>query len=339
MDNHSRELRRLSTPLEQPNAEASRQTTELLLGTRRYVLFHKRLEMIANRPGSVMITGQSGAGKSTFARYLHTCSPQRHRQLHRWGCGEFENAFANATLFGHTAQAFTGARKDTAGLLETADGGTLILDDVDYLSPHLQAKLLRYLDDGSFHRMGEPEKQRHSNVRIIATTNKNLSKLIDKRAFLPDLFFRMRRWWIHIPSLDTYPEGIARLATYYLESIDARENDGQRMGWHFSSDALQLLSLMSFPGNYRELEDVIENLCAFAEGSLTPVTASDLVRILTRHVYGGAQILSLNEDMSRDEKILQILNLTKRNVTLTAEIIGCARNTVYNVGKKHSILS
>nr|VFJ45829.1 MAG: Sigma-54 interaction domain-containing protein [Candidatus Kentron sp. DK] len=309
-----------------------------LLGPRRYPAFLSRVETIARQQGPVLITGESGSGKSTIAELLHRKSDRAPGPLSRWGCGEFQPEFADAALFGHTAQAFTGAKSELRGLLASAHGGTVILDDIDYLPLPVQGKLLRFLDSGSFRQLGRVDREEASDVRIIATTNKDLAALVREGRFLPDLLFRIRRWWLHLPPLRDSGEGVGHLAQHLLANIDRRAHDIGEAGWHFDEDALTVFSLMHLPGNFREIEDLVEVVAAFAEGDRLPITAEQLVDAITNNVYGGREVIGITRDMNRDDAIERFLKLTGRRAHLTAKIVGCAPNTVYKVGRERGLL-
>lgn len=316
-----------------PNPESP---LAIALGAPRWRRMEQDAERIARQPGPVLITGETGTGKSTLAKWIHDHSHLSDRSVVRWGCGEFDVNTVNAALFGHSDQAYTGAREARAGVFDEADGGTLILDDIDYLPMPVQSKLLRVLDDGGYRRLGEPTKLRSSDVRLIITTNKSLPQLISDNRFLPDFYYRLRRWRIHLPALRENKAGIRKLCSHYFQQIDQREN-GTRSGWHFDENALNLLCEFPWKGNLRELRDAIENISLLVDGDKHPVSAESVGQVLSNHVFSDQKEALFGKNVSRDDQIRRVLNWV-RNIKLTAELVGCSRNTVYKVVRNDGLV-
>ena len=303
-----------------------------LLGN-RFPRLKSEWQRLATEPRPILITGESGTGKSTCAELIHSMSPRKQQPLQRWGCGEIDADFANASLFGYKKGAFTGAEADNPGLLATTHEGSLILDDIDYLPVNVQSKLLRFMDTGHFNRLGEPGKTYQADVRLIVTTNKDLFKLVDEQRFLPDLLYRIRSWWIDMPSLRDRPNGTRKLTQFLLH-----QRATQR-GIHLELDdsALELLKLMPLNGNMRELSDLIEILCVYSNPDISTIDAADFCKIIGNRVYGNVPLCNYNSKEKRENQILEVLRLTQGQVPSTAQFIGCAPNTVYTLAKKHGI--
>lgn len=216
---------------------------------------------VAGTGASVLITGESGTGKSELARALHEASPRAARPFVEVHCGALAGSLLESELFGHAAGAFTGARATRAGKFEAADGGSLFLDELATASLDLQVKLLRVLETGSFERVGE-NATRRIDVRLIAATNLDLASEVAAGRFREDLFWRIQVVALELPSLRERPEDIELLARRFLERARERHGRGPR---DIEAGALELLRRHPWPGNVRELRQAMERaalLCA-----------------------------------------------------------------------------
>jgi DNA-binding NtrC family response regulator len=211
---------------------------------------------VASTSASVLITGESGTGKSELARALHTASPRADRPFVEVHCGALAGSLLESELFGHAAGAFTGARGARAGKFEAADGGSLFLDELATAPPDLQIKLLRVLETGHFERVGE-NTTRRVDVRLIAATNVDLAAEVAAGRFREDLFWRIQVVALELPSLRERPEDIELLARRFLER--ARERHG-RGPTDIEPAAIELLRRHAWPGNVRELRQAMERL-------------------------------------------------------------------------------
>ncbi|HID95275.1 MAG TPA: sigma-54-dependent Fis family transcriptional regulator [Candidatus Latescibacteria bacterium] len=218
--------------------------------------------VIARSRSTVLITGESGTGKELIARAIHYNSPRKTGPFIKVNCAALPESLMESELFGHEKGAFTGAIKQKPGRFERADKGTLLLDEISEMSPSLQAKLLRVLQEREFERVGgiEPIKV---DVRIIATTNKNLQQEIEKGNFREDLYYRLNVIPIHLPPLRERKEDIPLLAEYFLDTYN-RENGRAVEG--ISKRALEMLMDYDWPGNVRELENYIERAVVICRG-------------------------------------------------------------------------
>ncbi len=221
------------------------------------------MERAAASPLPVLIQGESGTGKELVARALHFNSPRRARVFLSENCAAIPEPLLESELFGYVQGAFTGADRDKKGLFEMADGGTLFLDEVGEMAVGMQAKLLRVLQEGEFRPIGAKEVRRAS-VRIVAATNAVLSQRIEEGTFRQDLYYRLNVISIVLPPLRARREDIPLLAEFFLER-EARERGGSKLV--LDDDLLALLVRYSWPGNVRQLENVIARLAVLARGT------------------------------------------------------------------------
>jgi DNA-binding NtrC family response regulator len=289
-----------------------------------------RARTIGRSFGPVLVTGESGTGKTLLCQEIHRNSRARSGPLLKKGCGEFDEGTLAAAIFGHLRGAFTSAVADRAGILKLADGGSLVLDDIDCLSPAGQAHLLRFLDDGQFDAVGGSGHPLRANVRVIATTNKNLQELSNDRRFRADLLYRLRRWRLHISPLRERPDDVKALAQSFLARCPVSEGERPK---RFTSSALDLLALLPWPSNVRGLRDAVENVALFATGQGDFFDVPDLVEVLFDPTLGPCTDDFRTALKSGEPPVDELLKLTHNNVTLTAKVLGCARNTVYKFAR------
>ena len=226
----------------------------------------ERLGKVADSHGTVLITGESGTGKEVAARLIHESSPRRDGPFLAINCAALSVSLLESELFGHEKGAFTGADKLRKGRFELADGGTLLLDEISEIPPELQAKLLRVLQERTFERVGSSQT-RTVDVRVIATTNRDLESEVDAGRFRGDLFFRLNVLPIEMPSLRDRTEDIPLLAEHFLAAVGAREGRDAR---RFDESALQVLSAYAWPGNVRELQNICERAAVLASADEIP---------------------------------------------------------------------
>lgn len=318
-----------------PQAETEPESVDdptFIVASRLLEVAVERARLVATAPGTVLVTGESGTGKTRICDEVHRASDRAIRAPVRAGCGELPEGILEATLFGHTRDAYTSARSDQPGLLKMADGTTLILDDIDCLSEKGQSALLRFLDDGGYYRMGDPSRQHKADVRLIATTNKDMKRLVESGRFREDLWYRLRRWRVHIPPLVERPEDVKALAAHFLASFCRKR--GTSPALTLKADALDLLAMMPWPGNARTLQEAVDNIALFArpdaEGQLNVHAVADA---LFDPQHGPCLEALRGPDAGElEERLRRILGLVGGNISLAARIAGCSRTTVY----KHS---
>jgi two-component system response regulator PilR (NtrC family) len=224
----------------------------------KMVDLYRLIGRVATVDSTVLITGESGTGKEMVARTIHYNSPRSARPFVAINCGAIPEQLLESELFGHVKGSFTGAVANKAGLLEVARGGTVLLDEVAEMSPMLQVKLLRFLQDHIFRRVGGTEDI-EVDVRIMAATNKNLTQLIQQGTFREDLFYRLNVISVELPPLRERWEDIPLLARNFLDLFATRAG---RPAMGITPEAMEVLMAYSWPGNVRELENVIERAVA-----------------------------------------------------------------------------
>ncbi len=214
-----------------------------------------RLGRIARADAAVLISGENGAGKDLVARAVHDLSARRAGPFVSQNCSALQDALLESGLFGHVRGAFTGAVADRRGLFEAADGGTLFLDEVGDMSPALQAKLLRVIEDSTFVPVGSVEPRR-ADVRVVAATNHDLAAMVRDRAFREDLFHRLSVLTIEVPPLRDRRDDIPLLVEHFLNRLAARYGGRKRL----TAGCMKRLAAYRWPGNVRELAHEVERL-------------------------------------------------------------------------------
>jgi two-component system response regulator AtoC len=291
------------------------------------VAIYKLVARVAALDTTVLIQGETGTGKELVARAIHYASPRSGRPMVVVDCAALPETLFESELFGHERGAFTGAVASRRGFLEAADGGTCFLDEIAELSPALQAKLLRVLQEHVTRRVGGNEAI-PVDVRIIAATNRDLRKQVEAGAFREDLFYRLNVVTIHVPALREHAQDIPLLAQHFLEKYAAAAG---RSVAGLAREALALLSAYPWPGNVRELEHVIERAVALSSSTL--ILPEDLPPEV-----GGAT--ATPPELPRRRMTLEelrrwylnaVLEETGGNKVRAAEILGIDRRTLYRI--------
>ncbi len=279
----------------------------------------------------VLVTGESGTGKEMVSQQIHQLSARANCQFHAVNCGALPSALIQSELFGHEKGAFTGAHKRKIGRIESASGGTLLLDEVGDLSPDAQAALLRFLQEKVIVRVGGSESI-PVDVRIIAATHIDLKQAISDGAFRNDLYHRLNVLHIETPSLCSREGDIEFLAHFFLKEFRSENMSGPR---GFSDRALHLMNVYEWPGNVRELRNRIHQAAVMADGRL--ISPKDLGLDRRSIVRRRA---TLDDVRARAEKnaIMCALRHTGQNVTLAAKQLGVSRVTLYRMIDKYEIL-
>jgi DNA-binding NtrC family response regulator len=230
------------------------------------------LETVAATTSTVLINGETGTGKELAARAIHHNSPRRYNRFVALNCSAIPETLLEAELFGHVRGAFTGAVANRQGRLEQAHKGTLFLDEVGTMSPALQAKLLRVLQEREFERVGDGHTIK-VDVRIVAATHSDLQKMVADGSFREDLFYRLNVIPVHLPPLRDRREDIPLLVQHFLQQLGAEQSPARVIT--MSQEALRLLMSYDWPGNVRQLENVVERALAFSQGR-SQIEVSDL---------------------------------------------------------------
>ena len=222
-----------------------------------------QIELVGATNANVIITGESGTGKELIARAIHEVSERKARPLIRVNCAAIPADLFESEFFGHVKGAFSGATSDRIGRFELADGATIFLDEVGEIPLQLQGKLLRVLQEQQFERVGE-SKTRNVDVRVISATNQNLKKLVQQNKFREDLYFRLNVFPIHSPALRERIDDIPLLVTHFIKKVCLNFN---RSIPHVSVSQMKVLTQYHWPGNIRELENIIERQVILAKSN------------------------------------------------------------------------
>lgn len=294
------------------------------------------LEMAARAAGfdtTVLLTGPTGTGKSTIARVIHDASARKTGAFVPLNCGAVPPTLIEAELFGYAPGAFSGANpKGKPGLVDAADGGTLFLDEVDACPPELQVKLLTFLDSRTFFRVGET-KPRSVNVRVIAATNADLAQKVAERAFREDLRFRLMVLPIAIPALRDRPEDVPPLVRRTLDNLNQRYGISLSIG----RDAFDALCAYPFPGNVRELQNILERAMVMCDGGT--IRLGDLPPEMAGTAPAGpTDDGSLAAALDRAERatLLAALRHCRRQQDLAAAL-GVSQPTIARLLRKHGL--
>ncbi|TFH66716.1 MAG: AAA family ATPase, partial [Gemmatimonadales bacterium] len=279
---------------------------------------------------TILLSGESGTGKDLLAKAVHAWSPRADHPFLEINCSALPENLVESELFGHERGAFTDARSRKKGLAELADGGTLFLDEVGDMPPGTQPKVLRFLEDSRFKRVGGTSDIR-VDVRVIAATNHDLPQMVETGAFRSDLFFRLNVVPIHIPPLRERPDDIIPLAEYFVEKLS---KDLKRDPVKLTGSAVRLLESYPWPGNVRELRNILERVLILEDvrelrAEHLPIEIHE-ARAASGKVSGLRQLPSEGlrlEDVERD-LIRQALARSQGNVTRAAGLLGISRDTL-----------
>ena len=339
---------RAPSPSPAPAAPAAQSFGEFVGTSRHMREVYELLQRAAPSNATVLLRGESGTGKELAARALHASSPRRDRPFVRIHCGALPDALLESELFGYEKGAFTGAVARKPGRIELADGGTAFLDEIGDITPAMQVKLLRVLQDKSFERLGGNETVK-VDVRFVAATHRPLEELVATGEFREDLFYRLNVVPVWLPPLRARPEDIPVLVQHFLKDRGASNG---RPDMRLQDDALALLSAEPWKGNVRQLENFVERLVVLSPSS--EITADDVRRELQRAAPAFVQAPSATEatssaasssSSSLDERrkqterdaMLEALEQAKGNRTLAAKLLGVSRRTLYNKLEEHGL--
>lgn len=286
----------------------------------------REIESVAQSTASVIITGESGTGKELVARAIHANSPRKFFPLVSVHCGALSESLLESELFGHEKGAFTGAIYNRKGRFEMADNGTIFLDEIATISPKMQIELLRVLESKSFVRVGG-NKEIKSDFRVICATNRDLKTMVENGAFREDLYYRLNVVNIYVPPLRERTEDIPLLTEYFIKKYCSTMN---KPAVTIEAAALKRLGEFSFPGNIRELENMIER--AIVVGNGKKITLRDLPITKTESSPAFESLGDIEK-----HHVEQILNKYNWNISATAKALKVDRVTLYNKIKKYNL--
>jgi two-component system response regulator GlrR len=285
--------------------------------------------MVAGTDARVLITGESGTGKELLARAIHNASPRRAKPFVAINCSAMAENLLESELFGHIKGSFTGAVRDHAGLFQAADGGTLLLDEIGDMPMRLQVKLLRVLQENSIRPIGATDAI-PVNVRVISATHRDLQQLMMSGQFREDLYYRLNVVHIEMPPLNRRREDIPLLVSHFLAQI-SNESGVRKI---YAPEAVELLATADWPGNIRQLSNVVRQNVALSQTPIIPVE-------LVQQSLGGTQSKLPSFDEARDEftrsYLSQILQITGGNVSQAARLAKRNRTDFYKLLSRHQL--
>ncbi|HZV70727.1 MAG TPA: sigma-54 dependent transcriptional regulator [Saprospiraceae bacterium] len=275
---------------------------------------------------TVLLTGETGTGKEVFAQAIHLASNRNTKNFVAINCSAFSRELLESEMFGHKSGAYTGASQDRKGLFEEADLGTIFLDEIGEMSLDLQAKLLRVIETGELIKVGETKTMK-VNVRIIAATHRELGKEVESGHFRQDLFYRISVFQIRLPALRERTQDIEALANYFMDIFSAKTNKKIK---RLSTGFLETLRQHSFPGNIRELKNIIERCVILSTSDeLTPDTLPIDIVNTTSKASNSKSLSAFDLASSEKLHILKVLNYTKGNKTEAARLMNIGLTTLY----------
>ncbi len=294
------------------------------------------LPSVAESVSSILIQGETGTGKEVLARTIHVLSPRKNKPFIAINCGALPESLLESELFGYKKGAFTGADKDKPGRFALAEGGTLFLDEIGDISPSLQVKLLRVLQEHEYEPLGaiRPVK---TDVRILSATNRNLEELIEQNKFRQDLYYRINVINMILPGLKDRKEDIADIAQVFLETFSTRIN---KRITAFDSGVFRIFYEYSWPGNIRELENVVERMVVLAKDSILTKDLLPPSLLVNKEVYKTENKKPTVEEArfeAEKDCIIKALNQNNWNKTKTAMDLKIDKATLWRKMKKLKI--
>ncbi|MDF2941702.1 MAG: two-component system response regulator [Herbinix sp.] len=307
---------------------------KIIGNSRRMQEVFEMVNKVADTNASVLIIGESGTGKEGIAVSLHNKSGRKDKPFITVNCGAIPETLIESELFGYEKGAFTGANSRKLGRFDRAQGGTLFLDEIGEISLPLQVKILRVLQEKEFERVGGTEVIK-ADVRIVAATNRNLDKMVEKEEFREDLLYRLKVIPIKLPPLRERKEDIPLLVDFFMDKY-SREINKSKL--YMERDTLELLMNYDFPGNIRELENLIERLMILSSGD--SISPSLLPKELVKGAYAAKKDMfmlpeeGINLEQIEESFVKQALELSKGNQTHAAKLLGLSRHAlIYRLEK------
>lgn len=301
---------------------------------------------VANSNVTIFIGGESGTGKELVAREIHKNSPRKDKTFIVINCAAIPDNLLESELFGYEKGAFTGAYNDKTGKFELADKGTIFLDEIGDMSLHLQAKILRLIEEQEFERVGG-NRTIKVNVRIISATNKNLEEEVKKGNFRNDLYYRLKVFPIYLPPLRERKEDISLLVGYFIKKMTIKNNKELK---YISPEGLNLLENYSWPGNIRELENVIERAVLISQNNILKIEDFSILWEQSNEIIDEFAKGTIFKDIEFEGEIFPMediekkylkyaLKLSKGNVSKAAKKLKIGRTTLYRKLEKYNLIN
>lgn len=325
-----------------------RSRRDLVTNDRKVLALLERVHQVAPSNASVLLQGESGTGKTHIARLIHRMSRRSAKPFVEVNCAAIPTTLIESELFGHVKGAFTGAMRDRPGRFQAAHGGTLFLDEIAEIPMHLQAKLLRVLQDHEFEAVGS-DKTMRVDIRIITASNRDLREMVDEGDFRADLYYRLAVFTLNVPPIRERRGDIPLLLKHFCENLEAR---GYPAGVSCSAQAMNILMNYNWPGNVRELENAVEHalICA-VDGTVTAESLPEQIRmsVLSKQMWSAAEkgaatradaaTSDVGEDDAARREIEDALLQAKGNRSAAARLLGVDRTTLWRRMQRLQILS
>jgi DNA-binding NtrC family response regulator len=313
---------------------------DIIGGSGKMQQVFRQVDKIAGSDATILIRGESGTGKELIARAIHYNSPRKNKELMELNCSSIPETLLESELFGHEKGSFTGAHKQMKGKFETADGGTIFLDEIGELSSNVQVKLLRFLQEKRFNRVGGTAFV-SVDIRLITATNADLELALEKGKFREDLYYRLNVIPINIPALRERPEDIPPLTEHFIQKF-AKKNSKIIEG--INSEALEIFVKYAWPGNVRELENAIENAVVMTENNvITPDDLPFYIKTSHRNIrlpdFSQLDGMNYRNQLEYADKMIikKALEETKGNKTHAAKRLGFSIRTMRNKVNKYDL--
>ena len=290
---------------------------------------YKKIAMVSDSRSTVLVYGESGTGKELVAKAIHHNGPRAQQRFFAVNCGALTESLLETELFGHVRGSFTGAVENKRGILEEASGGTVFLDEVSEMSPALQVRLLRTLEEQEIRRVGSNQVIK-VDLRVIAASNRKLAELVEQGKFREDLYYRLRVVEIEIPPLRDRAEDIPLLVELFLKELERARG----RAFNISQPALSCLATYSWPGNVRELENALEAAAALNRSGM--IVPEDLPAKVRAGSGNGDLLAGLFVDLPSLEDLERrylnhVLRITRKNKAMASRILGIDRKTLYRI--------
>ena len=320
--------------VEAPASEQEFDRSHIIGKSKALMEILETIKRISKTNASVLITGESGTGKELIAEAVHRNSSRGKNSFVKVNLGGISQSLFESEMFGHKKGAFTDASSDRIGRFELADKGTIFLDEIGELDLACQVKLLRVLQEQKFERLGE-SITREINIRVVSATNADLHKMVQERTFREDLFYRINLITIHLPALRERREDIPLLVQHFAD-LQCKQNGLPKVG--FTPDAMEYLQRLPYPGNIRELKNLVERTMLVSGKEMLNAEDFKAQNPVTAEPATSVNLNGLTLDEMERQRILQALEQYDNNVSQAATALGLSRPALYRRMEKHNII-